>query len=282
MTPKLRSLLHIVIVATLSLCYYFFVETHPVNALDYSAKYTVVEDSSYYCRIYDAELPRLKDSSYFVRSDIGRYAFYYSPKHGISKWVAYRLTRSDVMCNKVKRSTSFKKDPVVLSFGWLSPDDKDYYRSSYNKGHLLPSSDRLASKEENKATFSYANVAPQRSRLNSGVWLMIETKIKELAVAYNEVFITVGTIVPKEYQYIGENSIAIPTHFYKCIAFRNNGKWYGYGFIVPNSDDVSNDFNEYIFSINKVEKLTKMDFFPHIEKKTKDKFEKTINHTLLK
>lgn len=263
-----------VVALILGVCYYSFVEEHPQKGWGYMPKYKIVSTDTICTNIFDGELPEIKDSTYFVRNEKGRYAFNYAPDYGISQWVAYKLTRRDLIGEKVKRSTRFRPDSVVTARGWHSASDADYYRSSYNRGHLVPSSDRNMNKIENQATFNYANVAPQHGRLNSGVWLMVESKVKEWAYAYNEVYVVAGSIVDNDFKYIGENRVAIPTHFYKCVVLKYNGEWYGVGFVIPNEKDVSDDYTRYRMTINKVEKIIKKDLFPNIEKKAGGKFER--------
>lgn len=266
-----------VVAIAVGVCYYSFIEEHPQKGWGYFPKFRVIVSDTSSLNIHDGELPMIKDSTYFIRSEKGRYAMNYSPSHGSSEWVAYRLMRSDLKGEKVKRTTKFRPDSTVIARGWHSATDSDYYRSSYNRGHLVPSSDRIKNKTENVATFSYANVAPQHPRLNSGVWLMIESKVKEWAYAYNEVYIVAGSIIEDDSTYIGTNKITIPTHFYKCVALKYNGEWYGVGFVTPNEADVSDDYTRYRMSINKVEKIIKRDLFPNIEKIAGEKFERKVS-----
>lgn len=274
---KYRKLGIIVVAIALGVCYYSFIEEHPQKGWGYFPKYRVVVTDTMCLSVHDGELPKMKDSSCFVRSEKGRYAFNYSTTHGSAEWVAYRLTRSDLTGEKVKRTTKFRPDSTVVARGWHTATDADYYRSSYNRGHLVPSSDRIKTKTENVATFSYANVAPQHARLNSGVWLMIESKVKEWAYAYNEIYVVAGSIVADDSKYIGANKIAIPTHFYKCVVLRYEGEWYGIGFITPNEADVSDDYTRYRMPINKVEKIIGKDLFPNIEKIAGSKFERKVS-----
>lgn len=258
----------------MGVCYYFFIEEHPQKGWGYYPKYKVINSDTVLTNIRDGELPKIKDSTYFIRNNVGRYALNYMVDCAIPEWIAYKLTRKDLIGEKVKRSSKFYRDSVVLARGWKTATDADYYRSTYNRGHLVPSSDRIMSREENRATFSYANVAPQHARFNSGVWLMVESKVKECAYAYNEVYVVAGSVVDKDYSYIGENKIAIPTHFYKCVVFYYDGKWHGVGFVIPNTKDVSDDYNRYRMPINKVEKFVRKDLFPNIEKEVGSSFER--------
>lgn len=273
----LGKILITVLVLFLGVCYYSFIEVHPQKGWGYFPKYKIISRDTVLVKIKDAELPQIKDSTYFVRSEKGRYCYNYKPEHAISEWVAYRLARNELEGEKIKRSTRFKVDSTVRVRGWRTATDADYYRSSFNRGHLVPSSDRIMNKDENTATFNYSNVAPQHARFNSGVWLMVESKVKEWAYAYAEAYIIVGAIVDKDFKYIGENKVAIPTHFYKCVALRYNGVWHGVGFVIPNEKDVSDDFTRYRMSINKVEKIVGKDLFPNIEKVGGSKFERKVS-----
>ncbi len=277
MEQKRRIVLQLSIIALLSVVwagYTLFIKEPLTIGWEYIPYYTIKsEDNSHY--IEDGELPYIGDSSSVSRSPIGRYTYHYNPQYGISNWVAYSLTREEVELTGTKRTNRFHPDSALISKGVKIASPADYYRSGYNRGHLLPSSDRDDSRAENITTFNFVNIAPQLSRVNSGVWLYIEHKVKEWAYSYGRAYITVGTIVEDSNRYIGKGKITIPTAFYKAVAVNINGEWFATAFIVPNSIDIKNNYEKYRVSIDKLEDIIDLDLFPNLS--TSDSFEKRSN-----
>ena len=111
-----------------------------------SIKNLIVKPVVYEGYTSDIELPKIKDSTYFVRNNEGRFSYLYSPKDKQSSWVAYRLTKKDIDNPRKKRENNFQPDNVVIKNGWKSASKKDYYKTAYDRGHLLPSADRNENK----------------------------------------------------------------------------------------------------------------------------------------
>lgn len=270
------KLIFSLVILALGLYYYNNIEEKPVNAWEYKTNYEILVKTPPKTPIIHGELPAIDDSSYFVRSEVGRYAFMYSPTKGYSDWVSYRLTRDNIKTKGTKRTDKFYVDSYVEAKGWRTATTDDYYRSSFDRGHLLPSADRDDSKEENEATFSLANVAPQYAGLNRGVWLLLEEKVREWAYAYGDVYVVVGSVMGKSDKIIGKNKIPVPESFFKCVATKYNGKWCSVGYIIPNESNPSKILNDYRMSVDQVEKRIGLDLFPNIEKIADKNFESKI------
>lgn len=244
----------------------------PIAGWEYKAQYAEVCEAP--PSVVHGELPEISDSTFFVHNADGQFSYHYNNKRVIADWVAYRLTREDVTTKEVNRTNYFKPDPEVLKRGWNSATTDDYYRSNYDRGHMVPSSDRDDSREENRATFLLSNIVPQAGRVNRGAWLMVETKVREWAYAYGEVYVVSGVIVNGKEKYIGENRVVIPSELYKCVAYSDKGTWRTKAFIIPNTQDVKDDYTRYETTVNKVERKAKINLFPHIEKLADKRFER--------
>ncbi len=91
-----------------------------------------------------------------------------------NRWTCYTMCSKNNASN-VSRSDDFKADPVVT----VSPCDSYSESSTYSRGHLCPSADRLASKEQNKQTFFMTNMQPQYQNHNGGVWAKLEEYVRD-------------------------------------------------------------------------------------------------------
>lgn len=208
------------------------------------------------------EFPAIADSSYFLYSDAGRYGLLYNPVAKGPHWVAYRLTRTEVLFKGTERKNRFRPDPKVLEKKWPSATLKDYYHSSYDRGHLLPSADRDDTPEENEATFLLSNIAPQRAELNRRTWLYLEEKVRDWAYVYGTLWIVCGPLFDDERpRCIGSGGVRVPSHFFKVVLTVVDGKYQGIGFIIPNTTEVGDDYMRYAVSIDDVERRTGFDFY---------------------
>ncbi len=214
---------------------------------------------------YILTVPAIPDHAYVLTNTDGRFISYYVPEKRQPAWVAYVLTRDEAKKKGVERSDKFVRDREVLQRGWICAEDADYKRSGYDRGHLVPSADRDDSARENRATFLYSNIAPQRPRVNRYVWKDLESQVRRWAIMYDSLCVVTGGVLKesgKPVKVIGPNRIAVPEYFYKVLLAKYRGKYYAVGFIVPNTDDADSDFKRYTVPVDQVETVTGIDFFP--------------------
>lgn len=119
------------------------------------------------------------------------YALSYHEKYEQAEWVAYELTKEQLLGRAIKRPY-FEQDPMVTT---QSAHYKNYKDSGYNKGHLCPAGDRKFSTEAYNETFFTSNISPQTYEFNSGVWNRLEEKVRYWAQKYQEVYIITGGIL---------------------------------------------------------------------------------------
>ncbi|MDD3108167.1 MAG: DNA/RNA non-specific endonuclease [Alistipes sp.] len=206
-------------------------------------------------------LPALTQPAFILRNAAGRYTLCYDTLYRQAAWVAYRLTPEEVRHKGVKRSNRFYSDTMVRQHRWPSAVDRDYRGSGYDRGHLLPSADRNDSPSENLATFSLANIAPQRPALNRGVWRLLEEQVRRWAAAGDTLYIVAGGVLRPDLPRIGEG-VGVPNHFFKAILLHHDTLWRAVAFLIPNQEELPNDFSRYKMSVDSLEKLLSQDFFP--------------------
>ena len=105
------------------------------------------------------------------------------------------------------------------------------------------------------------NICPQHESLNSGLWNVIERDCRKWAKKYGEVYIVCGPVLlNKEHETIGKNKVVVPEAFFKVI-LRLNPKPAAIGFLVRNNEGKKKR-DQYINTVDDVERITGIDFFP--------------------
>jgi len=107
-------------------------------------------------------------------------------------------------------------------------------------------------------------MSPQLPRFNRGVWKKLEMQVRNWAVEYDSLYVVTGPIFDSVMPTIGPHRVAVPKAYYKVLLQKRNGNWEGIGFILPNSNSKV-DFKNYSISIDKVEEITRLDFFWGLE-----------------
>ena len=179
-----------------------------------------------------------------------------------AEWVAYLLEREKLQQKWTKREDSFREDPMV-STG--SADGYDYRGSGYDRGHLAPFADFAYDAALADETFYMSNISPQARQFNQGVWRELEEVTRDWAKRFKRLYVVAGpvtTVAPKGY--IGRNTrVAIPTAYFKVLLDLDDPERKGIGFVIPN--EVSFEpLPTYAMSIDEVEAITGLDFFPEL------------------
>lgn len=184
------------------------------------------------------------------------YILSYREEYEQAEWVAYELTKSEL--NDVTgREDNFTEDPDVATGSALS---SDYSRSGYDRGHLAPSADMRYESRVQKESFYMSNIAPQSAELNRGVWKDLEEAVRRWVKQYDTLYIVTGGVLQPGLEYIGKkNKIAVPNEFYKIIFDKH--RMVMKAFLIPNNNP-GPDFNDYRVTVDSVEKVTGLDFFP--------------------
>ncbi len=171
-------------------------------------------------------------------------------------WVGWHLT-GDHADGPVDRRNDFHEEEEVPTPRAMS---SDYKSSGWSRGHMCPAGDNKWSAEAMFETFSFANICPQNTNLNNGLWNSIENDCRKWARKYGDVFIVCGPVYyNQEHQAIGENKVVVPEAFFKVV-LRLAPKPKAFGFIVKNTDG-NRKSDLYYNSIDQVERITGHDFF---------------------
>ena len=197
----------------------------------------------------------------------------YNEKHEQAEWVAYELKKSYV------RNSNFKRPYFIqdLKVKTQSADWRNYKKSGYDKGHLCPAGDMEFAINAYTDTFFTSNISPQLHSFNAGVWKRLENKVRYWAIKYDGIYvITAGILAPK-LKTIGKEKVSVPDYFYKILWTNFNGEHKMIAFLIPNT---KSDKPLYYFatSVDHIEKMTGIDFFPKLDDKTENSLEINSNY----
>lgn len=198
------------------------------------------------------------------------YTIKYSEAYEQASWVAYELT-ADETNRLYERSNDFESDPNV-STG--SATDRDYKGSGYDRGHLAPAADMSSSASTMQESFYYSNMSPQDPSFNRGIWKKLEELVRDWAVDYNSVYVVTGPVLTEGLPTIGPNQVSVPKYYYKVILDHHTHPK-AIAFMLPNQGS-KESLTRYVVSIDELERITGIDFFPGLVDKEENTLEKEV------
>ena len=201
------------------------------------------------------------------------YTLSYSEKHEQAEWIAYELKKKNIKNNDYKRPY-FIKDPKVKTG---SADWQNYKNSGFDKGHLCPAGDMEFAINAYNDTFLTSNISPQLHDFNAGIWNRLEQKVRYWASKYDGVYVITGGILEPSLQTIGIEKVSVPNYFYKIVLDNSNGQYKMIAFLIPNKKS-NKPLYEFVVTVDLLEKMTGIDFFPQLEDKIENSLEKNSNY----
>jgi len=200
------------------------------------------------------------------------YDLSYNDEHEVANWVSHTIGTKELR-NCVQRSDSFRIDPLVKN-GSSSP--ADYANSGYDRGHLLPAGDMKFDATAMKDTFYMSNMTPQPAKFNRGRWSVLENLARAWGLKYKKIWIVSGPILKENLPKIGvKNMVSVPTDYFKVILRQDGSSFKAIGFLM-NTEVPYNDIAPYALTINQIEDLSGVDFFPTLEDKVEEEIESEI------
>ncbi|MBC7846655.1 MAG: DNA/RNA non-specific endonuclease [Flavobacterium sp.] len=201
------------------------------------------------------------------------YTLSYSEKHEQAEWVAYELKKSYVRSSDFKRPY-FIEDPKVKTG---SADWRNYKKSGYDKGHLCPAGDMEFAINAYNDTFFTSNISPQLHDFNGGVWNRLEQKVRYWATKYDGIYVITGGVLQPSLKTIGKEQVSVPNYFYKILLNNSNGQYRMIAFLVP-SKKSDKPLYAFAVSVDSLEKMTGIDFFPKLNDKIENSLEKNSDY----
>jgi len=224
-------------------------------------------------------------------------------------WTAERLTVASLGRGPSKldesergdrgRSTFAEDESVPIMF---RARPADYFRSGYDRGHMVPAADAKASQAAMDETFLLTNIAPQvGDGFNRHYWAYVEDWCRRLTGSFSEVFVfTIPLYLPKKHpdgkwrithEMIGDTAnVGVPTHFSKVVlAVKPSSPSAPHiaemslgAFVLPNAeipDETS--LESFMIPVDAVERASGLVLFPDNVKSTAKNICRTTSCQLL-
>ena len=202
---------------------------------------------------------------------VRNYSYLYDTDLKMAYWVAYPLCNYYTKSN-VSRTDLWAYDPALEEAQQACM--KKGLSGNYDRGHQIPSADRLVTTEANEQTFYYTNMTPQVGKLNQQVWASLESQVRNWSSNIDTLYVVTGAM-PSAYgstsiTYTTDNNgvrIAVPAYYFKALARidRETGIAYTIAFTFPNEAFSGNDYMSRAISVAALEEMTGFTFFPDID-----------------
>ncbi len=167
------------------------------------------------------ELPALSDESLeFYSHDMTvsgkkmrNYSFFYDKEAKLSFCVVYPLNKG--LIGSGSRTNAWGYDPLLPSED--QPCIYSAFSSAYQRGHQLPSADRLSA---NVSTFYFTNMTPQRGVLNERAWATLEGKVRGWSYQMDTLYVVTGADYKSSTEYAYDNlgaAVRVPVGYFKAL-----------------------------------------------------------------
>ena len=203
------------------------------------------------------------------------YTVSYNQTTKTPNWVAWHLTAAHTR-GRIQRSEEVFTEDEDIAKG-LRATDNDYYNSRYDRGHMCPAGDNKWDQQAMTQSFLFTNICPQNHGLNKYEWNDLEMLCRDWARKYDAIDIVCGPLFTSSGQQktIGRNKVWVPDAFFKVVLCRQ-GTPKAIGFVYRN-EGKKQDMNDAVRSIDEIERLTRMDFFPALDDNIETRIEAHAN-----
>lgn len=185
-------------------------------------------------------------------------------------WVAWEVNKAELAENE-SRTNEFLPDPDLKESEAVTT--QDYVGTGFDRGHMCPAADNRWHWKAMQESFYMSNICPQNHNLNTGDWNDLEKSCRYWVKEKGSLYIVCGPIFyDRTHETIGKyrnRQIPVPDAFFKVILCMTPPQ--AVGFIYPNKAG-HNPMKSYARSVDEVEKITGIDFFPALE----DEVEKRV------
>lgn len=192
------------------------------------------------------------------------YTTSYNPRTRCPNWTAWVLTDNHTDGPYKRKGVAYHEDEEVP---FPKAQNADYARSGYDRGHMCPSGDNRWDGQAQEDCFLFTNMCPQSHNLNAGDWNDLEMKCRKWAERYGRIYIVCGPVYDsgahsKHRKTIGRSKVVVPDGFFKVVlCMAGTPKAIGFYYV---NDDGHAPMSSYVRTVDEIEDMTNMDFFPSL------------------
>lgn len=206
------------------------------------------------------------------------YVLAFDARLKIPLWVQYELKASDLPGPGDRDKSSFLPDTSIPK-GFRS-EDSDYTGSGFDRGHMAPAADMKRSQRVMDESHLLSNIAPQVGiGFNRDIWAALEDAARGWVVQRGTLTIITGPVFAVAngrvtYETRGGDVVAVPTHFFKIVVDMNDpNNPQALAFLLPNQKITGKKIEDFLVSIDEIERLTGIDFLSALPDDKEDALE---------
>jgi endonuclease G len=122
-----------------------------------------------------------------------------------------------------------------------------------------------------------SNISPQKLDFNAGIWNRLEQKTRYWANKERQLYVITGGILNDNLSTIGREKVAVPKQFYKILLDYSKPEIKAIAFLIPHKES-KQPLYTFVVSVDKIETLTSIDFFPALPDEVENKLEASSNY----
>ncbi|MDP2983838.1 MAG: DNA/RNA non-specific endonuclease [Candidatus Latescibacter sp.] len=200
------------------------------------------------------------------------YTLKFNRQYKQADWVIYFLNKGRAN-GAIPAAEDYRLDPDIKTG---QAQDSDYKNSGYEKGHLASSGDMKWSKMAASECCLMSTISPQKAGFRKGPWDALEKQVRIWAEENEDIYVVSGPVLKGNLSVIGPDKVAVPKYFFKVILDYKEPDVKGIGFILPNEPS-KKPLQAFAVSIDSVEALTGINFFPNIPDQVESSLEATVD-----
>lgn len=183
----------------------------------------------------------------------------YNKDYHAPNYVAWELTSAEATSNNTTTSRDYWQDSSITG---CAPVSQGWFDLGYDRGHMCPAADQKWSSKAMDDAAVMANICPQLSSYNQGIWAKLEGKERDWAKTYGSIYIICGPIYTDVDQtYIGSARTRVAGAFFKAFLYYNGANSRAIAYVIPHLSSGLGSYSAYAMSIDDLEKATGYDFF---------------------
>ena len=237
------------------------------------------------------ELPQMKDIDgtawvyHNLKLNDGKefrnYSILYDASRLFPRWVAYPLTKT--LAGSGSRTNKWEQTDPKIPAEYQPYTQAGWGQSGFDRGHMLPSADRLINDAANWQTFYPTNMTMQRSDLNQGVWALLESQVRAWAMTCDTLYVVTGAMPSEEWRTDrAKNKVNVPSAYYKALLRYKASDSHQYSGIAFWYDNVDYPMDRQILqsdvlTIAQLEERTGFNFFFNLTEEEAEYAEKTLS-----
>lgn len=231
----------------------------------------------------------------YYAGDDRNYTFLYDRSTYTAYWVAYPLASGHISSG---RSGDWAQAPGIDVSDQINVWDGSYgvsYGSGdiYARGHQIPNGDRNAINAMQRQTFYAVNSTPQiQNGFNGGIWNRLEGAVRSIAQASSDtVYVATGAVLRtaggnESVKWIqpqhDTKQCPVPNYYYKALlkVHRSGGTVTAasaVGIWMPHRAYSGDSYENYVVSVDEIERLTGFDFFANLPDAVETTAERNAN-----